>query len=341
MENQVRFVADESRGSTVPPMPERDPSAELLDAYSRVTVGVSEKVCPSVVSVEVLRLTGRRGGRGGNGSGFVFRPDGYLLTNSHVVHAADLIQITFPDGKQLPADLVGDDTETDLAVLKVAASGLPTTPLGRSSQMKVGQLVVAVGNPLGFQCTVTAGVISALGRSLRANSGRLINDIIQTDASLNPGNSGGPLVNFRGEAIGVNTAIIPEAQGICLAISSDTAAWVSEALIKDGRIRRGYLGVAGQRVALPSRLMKEHGLPRETGMMVMGIDSGSPGHLAGLRERDVVVAFSGQPVGGVDDLHRILAAHAVGVKSAVTVIRGGKKLDLEVVPEERDSWMKD
>jgi len=341
MEHQVRLVSDEHRGAAPSPSPSEDPTAELLDAYSRVTVGVSEKVCPSVVSVEVLRLTGRRGGRGGNGSGFVFRPDGYLLTNSHVVHAADLIQITFPDGKQMPADLVGDDTETDLAVLKVGAAGLPTTPLGRSSQMKVGQLVVAVGNPLGFQCTVTAGVISAVGRSLRANSGRLINDIIQTDAALNPGNSGGPLVNFRGEAIGVNTAIIPEAQGICLAISSDTAAWVSEALIKDGRIRRGYLGVAGQRVALPTRLMKEHGLPRETGMMVMGIDSGSPGHLAGLRERDVVVAFNGQPVSGVDDLHRVLSAHGVGVKSTVTVIRGGKKLDLEVVPEERNSWMRD
>jgi len=341
MEHQVRFVADEHRGPELPPPPASDPSAELLDAYSRVTVGISEKVCPSVVSVEVMRLTGRRGERGGHGSGFCFRPDGYLLTNSHVVHAADLIQVTFPDGKQMSAELLGDDTETDLAVLKVDASGLPTTPLGLSSRMKVGQLVIAVGNPLGFQCTVTAGVVSALGRSLRGRSGRLISDIIQTDAALNPGSSGGPLVNFRGEAIGVNTAIIPEAQGICLAISSDTATWVSEALIKDGRIRRGYLGVAGQRVALPMRLMKEHGLPRETGMMILGVDAGSPGHQAGLRERDVVVAFNGQPVSGVDDLHRILSAHGVGVKSAVTVIRGGKKFDLEVVPEERNTWVKD
>jgi S1-C subfamily serine protease len=341
MDHQVRFVSDEHRGAAPSPSPSEDPTAELLDAYSRVTVGVSEKVCPSVVSVEVLRLTGRRGGRGGNGSGFVFRPDGYLLTNSHVVHEADLIQITFPDGKQMSAELVGDDTETDLAVLKVEAVGLPTTPLGRSSLMKVGQLVLAVGNPLGFQCTVTAGVISALGRSLRANSGRLISDIVQTDAALNPGNSGGPLVNFRGEAIGVNTAIISEAQGICLAISSDTAAWVSEALIRDGRIRRGYLGVAGQRVALPSRLMKEHGLPRETGMMVLGVDPGSPGRAGGLRERDVVVAFNGKPVSGVDDLHRVLSEHGVGVKSTVTVLRAGKKLELEVVPEERTSWVKD
>ena len=341
MENQVRFVSDDVRGAAPAPSPAEDPSAELLDAYSRVTVGVSEKVCPSVVSVEVLRLTGRRGGRGGNGSGFVFRPDGYLLTNSHVVHEADLIQITFPDGKQMSADLVGDDTETDLAVLKVDAAGLPTTALGRSAQMKVGQLVIAVGNPLGFQCTVTAGVVSALGRSLRGESGRLISDIIQTDAALNPGNSGGPLVNFRGEAIGVNTAIIPEAQGICLAISSDTATWVSEGLIKDGRIRRGYLGVAGQRVALPSRLMKEHGLARETGMMILGVDGGSPGQSAGLRERDVVVAFNGQPVSGVDDLHRLLSAQGVGLKSTVTVIRAGKKLELAVVPEERNSWVKD
>jgi S1-C subfamily serine protease len=320
---------------------ESDPSAAALDAYSRIVVGVSEKVCPAVVSVEVMRLSSHRSGRGGHGSGFFFRPDGYLLTNSHVVHGADLVQLTFQDGKQMSAEPVGDDAETDLAVLKVDASGLPVAPLGRSSQLKVGQLVVAVGNPLGFQCTVTAGVVSALGRSWRARSGRLINDIIQTDAALNPGNSGGPLVNFRGESIGVNTAIIPEAQGICLAVSSDTAAWVAEGLIKDGRIRRGYLGVAGQRVALPSRLMKEHGLQHETGMMIAGVEPGSPGRSAGLRERDVIVAFNGQPVSGVDDLHRILGAHGVGVKSTLTLLRGGKKLELDIVPDEMTSWAKD
>ena len=318
-----------------------DPSVDALDAYSRIVVGVSEKVCPSVVSVEVLRLSSHRGGRGGTGSGFFFRPDGYLLTNSHVVHGADLIQLTFADGKQMSAELVGDDTETDLAVLKGDGTGMPVTPLGKSSHMKVGQLVVAVGNPLGFQCTVTAGVVSALGRSWRARSGRLMNDIIQTDAALNPGNSGGPLVNHRGEAIGVNTAVIPEAQGICLAVSSDTAAWVAEALIKEGRIRRGYLGVAGQRVALPSRLLKEHGLERETGMMIMGVEKGSPGRTAGLRERDIVVAFNGQPVSGVDDLHKILATHGIGVKSMLTVLRGGKKLELEIVPDDLASWVKD
>jgi S1-C subfamily serine protease len=343
MEHFVQLVSDERGGSTgnIVPAPDSDPSAELLDAYSRVTVGVSEKVCPSVVSVEVLRLSRQRGGRGGTGSGFAFRPDGYLLTNSHVVHGGDLVQVTFSDGKQMSAELVGDDTETDLAVLKIPATGIPVTPLGRSSRMKVGQLVVAVGNPLGFQCTVTAGVISALGRSLRARSGRLISDIIQTDAALNPGNSGGPLVNFRGEAIGVNTAVIPEAQGICLAISSDTASWVADGLIRDGRIRRSYLGVAGQRIALPSRLLKEHDLKLETGMMIMGIESGSPGHAAGLRERDIVVAFDGKGVGGVDDLHRHLAGHSVGVKSILTLLRGGKKLDLEIVPEELTHWMKD
>ena len=341
MEHTVRLVVDDRSGTAPVSVPAPDPSAELLDAYSRVTVGVSETVCPSVVSVEVLRLSRHRGGRGGTGSGFAFRPDGYLLTNSHVVHGADLVQVTFSDGKQMSAELVGDDTETDLAVLKVGASGLPVTPLGRSSLMKVGQLVVAVGNPLGFQCTVTAGVVSALGRSLRARSGRLINDIIQTDAALNPGNSGGPLVNFRGEAIGVNTAVIPEAQGICLAISSDTASWVAEGLLRDGRIRRSYLGVAGHRVALPSRLLKEHGLPNETGMMVAGVEPDSPGQGAGLRERDVVVAFDGKPVTGVDDLHRHLSIHHAGVKSTVTVLRGGKRLDLEIVPEELAEWRKD
>ena len=321
--------------------PLSDPSAEALDAYSRIVVGVSEKVCPAVVSVEVMRLSNRREGRGGTGSGFLFRPDGYLLTNSHVVHGADLIQLTFPDGKQMSAELVGDDTETDLAILKVDATGLPVAPLGKSAQLKVGQLVVAVGNPLGFQCTVTAGVVSALGRSWRARSGRLMNDIIQTDAALNPGNSGGPLVNHRGEAIGVNTAVIPEAQLICLAVPSDTAAWVADGLIKDGRIRRGYLGVAGQRVALPSRLLKEHGLQKETGMMIMGVEGGSPGRTAGLRERDVVVAFNGQPVAGVDDLHKILGTHGIGVKSTLTVLRGGKKVELEIVPDDMTSWVKD
>ena len=343
MEHSIRRVVDE-RGGSAPlsvPAPEPDPSAALLDAYSRVTVGVSEKVCPSVVSVEVLRLSGQRGGRGGHGSGFAFRPDGYLLTNSHVVHGSDLVQVTFPDGKQTSAELVGDDPETDLAVLRIDPAGVSVTPLGRSSQMKVGQLVVAVGNPLGFQCTVTAGVVSALGRSLRARSGRLINDIIQTDAALNPGNSGGPLVNFRGEAIGVNTAVIPEAQGICLAVSSDTASWVADGLIRDGRIRRSYLGVAGQRVALPSRLLKEHDLRVETGMMILSILSGSPGETAGMRERDVVVSFNGKSVTGVDDLHRHLSTHGVGVKSTVTVIRGGKKVDLEIVPEEWSDWVKD
>jgi S1-C subfamily serine protease len=341
MDFPVRFVVDEGRGSGSAASSPPDPSAELLDAYSRVTVGVSERVCPSVVSVEIMRLSKRSGGRSGIGSGFVFRPDGYLLTNSHVVHGADLVQVTFSDGKQMPAELVGDDTETDLAVLKIGATGLPVTPLGPSSQVKVGQLVVAVGNPLGFQCTVTAGVVSALGRSLRGRSGRLINDIIQTDAALNPGNSGGPLVNFRGEAVGVNTAVIPEAQGICLAISSDTARWVSEELIRNGRIRRGYLGVAGQRIALPSRLLKEHDLKAETGMMILAVESGSPGQGAGLRERDVVVLFNGQTVTGVDDLHRLLGAQGAGTKSTVTILRGGKRLDLEIVPEELGTWRRD
>src|SRR5689334_8786710 len=292
-----------------------DTDSEALDAYSRAVVDAARRAGPSVVRVDTR---GRKSGEGGSGSGFAFTPDGHVLTNSHVVDGARRLRAVTPDGRDLEAHLVGDDPHTDLAVLKLLEGDLPALRFADSARLAVGQLVVAIGNPLGFETTVTAGVVSALGRSLRTRSGRLIDEIIQTDAALNPGNSGGPLVNFRGEAIGVNTAIIPEAQGICLAISSDTAAWVSEGLIRDGRIRRSYLGVAGQRVALPSRLLREHGLARETGMMILGVDGGSPGQSAGLRERDVVVAFNGQPVSGVDDLHRLLSAQGVGLKSTVT-----------------------
>jgi S1-C subfamily serine protease len=321
-------------GSTTPGAALPTPSEEeALDAYSRAVMAAVRTAGPSVVKIEVAHATSR-GDREGHGSGFVFTDDGLILTNSHVVHSATRLQVSLQD-------LVGDDPDTDLAVVRVSGSDLVAAHFGDSAALRPGQLVIAIGNPLGFQATVTAGVVSAVGRTLRSTTGRLMDDIVQTDAALNPGNSGGPLVNFRAEAIGVNTAVIPEAQGICLAVSSDTASWVAEGLIKDGRIRRAYLGVAGQRVALPSRLMKEHGLARETGMMIMGVDSGSPGRAAGLRERDVVVAFNGEPVSGVDDLHKILGTHGVGVKSALTVIRGGKKLQLEIVPDEMGSWVKD
>lgn len=309
-----------------------NPESELLDAYSRAVVGAAESVSPAVVNVEVLKLdAARRRDAGGHGSGFVFRPDGYLLTNSHVVHGADLLEVTFPDGKQMPADLVGDDPETDVAVLRIEGAGHPAVRLGESRALRVGQLVVAIGNPYGFQCTVTAGVVSALGRSLRSASGRLIDDVIQTDAALNPGNSGGPLLNSRGEAVGVNTAIILPAQGICLAVPIDTARWVADRLIRDGRIRRGYLGMAGQRVALPRRL----GLPSETGVRVMGVEPGSPAARGGLRAGDVLVAFEGRPVGGVDELHRLLTEDEVGAPARVTVAREGRLLDLVITPAER------
>jgi S1-C subfamily serine protease len=337
MENTPTFVSEETGHPAG--APEGSPSRpgsdlELLDAYSRAIVGVAEKVNPTVVNVEVLRIGEGRRRASGHGSGFVFSPDGFLLTNSHVVHGADLVEVSFPDGRQFPGELVGDDPESDLAVLRIGGSGHPATPLGDSRSLRVGQLVIAVGNPLGFQCTVTAGIVSALSRSMRSASGRLMEDIIQTDAALNPGNSGGPLVNSRGEAIGVNTAVISDAQGICFAIPIDTAKWVSARLMKDGRIRRGYLGIGGQKVALPLRLVKQHGLRAESGVRVMAVEDESPADLAGLREGDVLVALDGQPVSGVDDLHRLLTDERVGQKTVATILRTGRKMELEVVPVE-------
>ncbi len=320
MEPAVRNVADPGE-------------PDLLDAYSRAVVGASEKAGPAVVNIEVMKLAERRS-RGGHGSGFAFTPDGFIITNSHVVHGADLIEVTFPDGRRFPADPVGDDPETDLAVVRVAASGLPAAALGDSASLRVGQLVVAIGNPFGFQCSVTAGVVSALGRSLRSASGRLIDDVIQTDAALNPGNSGGPLVDARGRAVGVNTAVILPAQGICLAIPIDTARWVAARLMRDGRIRRGWLGVGGQRVALPRRLMDLHGLTAETGVQVFTVEPGSPAEQAGLREGDVIVTFNGRPVAGVDDLHRMLTDEQVGARADLAVLRGGRKFDVAAVPVE-------
>ncbi|HVV70992.1 MAG TPA: trypsin-like peptidase domain-containing protein, partial [Verrucomicrobiae bacterium] len=270
-----------------------EPAEEgLFDAYSKAVVHASEEVGQSVVNIEVKR---RDGQRQGSGSGFVITPDGFVLTNSHVVHGADKIEVGLADGRRPDAHLVGDDPDTDLAVLRVYAPQLRPVRLGESKRIRVGQLAIAIGNPYGFQCTVTAGVVSALGRSFRAGTGRLIDNIIQTDAALNPGNSGGPLVNSRGEVIGVNTAVILSAQGICFAIGIDTAKYVASWLIKDGKIRRSYLGVGGQNVPLHRRLVRHYQLPVSTGVLVIALAPGSPASRAGLREGDVMVALNGQP----------------------------------------------
>jgi S1-C subfamily serine protease len=317
---------------------------ELLDAYSRAVVRVAEMVSPSVVNIDVehkqqarrANPTARRWREEarGSGSGFVFTPDGFILTNSHVVHDAAKIEVTLADGRRTEAQAVGDDPHTDLAVIRVNAPNLAAAALGDSQKIRAGQLVVAIGNPYGFQCTVTTGVVSALGRSLRAKSGRLIDDIIQTDAALNPGNSGGPLVSSRGEVIGVNTAVILPAQGLCFAIAINTARFVAGRLIKDGRIRRSYIGVAGQNVPLPRRVVRFYNLPVESGILVVSIDERSPAERAGLREGDVIVAFDGQRVAGIDDLHRLLTEERVGASAPLEVIRRTDKLTLKIVPFE-------
>ena len=304
---------------------------ELLDAYSQAVIGAAEKVSPSVVNIEVSTADRRRGG---SGSGFVFTPDGFLLTNSHVVHSASKIEVTLLDGRRGEAQLIGDDPETDLAVLRINAPNLMSVAFGDSNKIRVGQLAIAIGNPYGFQYSVTSGVVSALGRSLRSGTGRLIDNVIQTDAALNPGNSGGPLVNSRGEVIGVNTAVILPAQGICLATAINTAKFVAGQLIKEGRVRRSYIGVAGQVVPLHRRLVRYHNLAVETGILVVSAEPGGPSSKAGVQEGDVIVAYDDLPIASIDDLHRLLTDQKVGVKSNLTVIRRNEKLTLSITPED-------
>ena len=334
-------------GASLPEEPLRTAATEsgdagLLDSYSRAVTTAVERVSPSVVNVEVHQApqtTGRARSsepreRRGGGSGFVFTPDGLILTNSHVVHDATRIEVTLADGRRAPAHTIGDDPATDLAVIRIDASGLQAVPLRDSQQLRPGQMAIAIGNPYGFQSTVTAGVISALGRSLRSYSGRLIEDVIQTDAALNPGNSGGPLVDSRGQVIGVNTATILPAQGICFAIGINTAKFVASRLLRDGRIRRSYIGVSAQTVPIHRRVVRFYGLARETGVVVVGIEDQSPARAAGLREGDVIVALDEKPVAGVDDLHRLLTDAQVGARCAVTVIRHTERLILPIFPEE-------
>jgi len=301
----------------------------LLDAYSRAVIEAAERVSPSVVYIQV---TGS-----GSGSGFVFTPDGFILTNSHVVHGATKLDVTLMDGRRFQAQSIGDDPDTDLAVIRITAPNLVPAQLGESQTIRVGQMVIAIGNPYGFQYSVTAGVISALGRSLRAQSGRLMDGVIQTDAALNPGNSGGPLVNSRGEVIGVNTATILPAQGICFATSIDTAKFVAGRLIRDGRVSRSYIGVAGQNVPIPRRIVRFYQLPVETGVLLVSFETNgeaSAAKEAGLVAGDLVIEFDGYPIRGIDDLHKLLTDERIGKKTSVTVIRGVQKLTFEIVPKE-------
>ena len=327
-----------------PDMPPASPpfnppaDAELLDAYSRAVSGVVERIAPAVVSVEV-RLAVKRRGRpageaSGGGSGFVFTPDGFILTNSHVTHGATKIDVAFADGRRMRGDLVGEDPETDLAVIRVNAPPLVVAPLGDSAALRVGQLVIAIDSPLGFQSTVTAGVVIALGRSFRSVSGRLIDNVIQTDAALNPGNSGGPLLDSRAAVIGVNTAVILPAQGICFAVAVNTVKLVAGQLIAHGRVRRSRLGVAGQNIALLRLAIRAHGLAQQHGVLVTSVQGGGPAERAGVQSGDIIVSLAGETVKGVDDLHRLLGADRIGTPITTVLLRGSERLDLSVTPEE-------
>ena len=301
--------------------------SDLLDAYSRAVTRVVEAVAPAVVRIQSDR---------GNGSGVVFTPDGLILTNAHVVSKAQPLTAMLPDGRSLRADLVGRDTGTDLAVLRAATDGgsLRWATLGSSRHVRVGQVAVAIGNPFGLQHSVTAGIVSALGRSLRTESGRLIDDVIQTDAALNPGNSGGPLVTTRGEVVGINTATIVPAQGLCFAIASDTVRFVAARLIRDGRIRRSYIGVAGQSVPIPRALTRHHRLAVSSGVLVTSVEPRSPAAIGGILDGDVIIACEDAAVTAVGDLHRLLTGERVGVPTRMSVLRGTGRRQVTVVPAE-------
>ena len=306
--------------------PDLTDDGPLLDAYSTAVVDAVEGVGPAVVRVERER---------GGGSGVVFTPDGFVLTNSHVVHGARQLAVTLSDGRGLRADIVGDDPHTDLAVLRIDGTSLPCARLGDSRRLRVGQMAIAIGNPYGFHHSATAGIVSGLGRSLRARSGRLIDDIIQTDAALNPGNSGGALVTSRGEVVGINTATILPAQGLCFAVASNTARFVATRLMTDGRIRRSYIGLGGQTVPIPRAVARDNQLAVTSGVFIVSIEPNSPAATAGLKDGDVVLAFAGTPVTGVDDLHRLLTEEKIGVATAVTILRSARRRQVTVLPTDR------
>ena len=346
--NTVLHLSTDAVGQPSPPR--RDSGTDdgdLLDAYSTAVTRVVEQVSPTVVQIDVAHHSPRRRRPGaprgnersplqptGSGSGVIFTPDGFILTNSHVVHGAASIRVTLQDGRELQGQHIGGDSYTDLAVVRVHAQDLPAARLGDSQFIRIGQLVIAIGNPYGFQATVTAGVISALGRSLRSAGGRLIDNVIQTDAALNPGNSGGPLVNTRGEVIGINTAMIPWAQGICFSIPINTGKLIAATLIKDGKVSRAYLGIAGQVLDLAKNALRAHRLSGLRGVMVAHVEEAGPLAASGIQIGDVIVDFDGKRVESIDDLHRHLTSDAIGRSITLTILRLEKKIALTVKPAE-------
>lgn len=344
----TQFVSFTDASSQPGSSAEQDPI--LLDAYSNTVVNVAKKVSPSVVQIKVSARNqehnspnqpGRRPGSsrpgnndGGSGSGFVISTDGYIITNNHVVAGASTIQVGLPDGREFGATLIGQDPATDIAVIKIYADGLKAIRFADSKQVQVGQIAIAVGNPYGFQYSLTAGIVSALGRTLRSESGRLIDDVLQTDAALNPGNSGGPLVNSNGDVIGVNTAVILPAQGICFAVSSNLAALVAGKLIMEGRVRRGYLGIAGQLINLTERIKQYNQLSTRTGVLVASVEADGVAGNSELLQGDIIVEFNGHPVATVDDLHRHLTDDTIGRQIQLTILRKNRQKGVIVIPGE-------
>ena len=328
------FVALEDQPSASPVGPSSlGPDPSLLDAYSRAVVRAVDSVAPAVAHVSVTRGSGKgRGQARGSGSGFLITPDGYLVTNSHVASGAEAIEVTLPDGRTVLAQIVGDDPHSDLAVLKLGSGDVAWCRFGDSTRVRVGQIAVAIGSPYGFQHTVTAGIVSALGRSMRAQTGRLLDNVLQTDAALNPGNSGGPLVASDGAVIGVNTAVIQTAQGICFAIAASTAERVAIALIREGRVRRAWLGIGGQTLPLPRRIVRHFGLPRESGVRVETVEGDSPAARAGIVAGDVVVRLDEAAIADIDDLQRSLAGDAIGRALTLVVLRRDRIVELDVTP---------
>ncbi|HAS43197.1 MAG TPA: serine protease [Microscillaceae bacterium] len=339
--NEESNLANSKENSSHLNTPQDD--AVLFDAYSQAVVHASEKVRDAVVHLEVKKKNAQkqtknryrqRGYRPdvGSGSGFVISPEGFIVTNSHVVHNAASITVNLADGRQYQAELVGEDPSTDVAVIRIHANDLKAVAFGDSSKIKVGQLAIAIGSPYGFEYTVTAGVISALGRSLRSGTGRLIDNVIQTDAALNPGNSGGPLLNSQGQVVGINTAVILPAQGICFAVASNTAEYVVGKLMTEGKVRRGYLGIAGQTYPIPARLVNRHQLSNQQGVLIKQIEADAPAYNREMQTNDVIVKFDDQLVSSIDDLHRLLTERTIGERIDLQVLRGGKLVTIRVVP---------